>query len=121
MKKHFHIQTIPRREFIWLVPFLCIALMAIGLFRPLPHLPGPAHSRQVVDAEGTPVQIALPFRGAVLTFGAHPSAYLAATRSPETLLIAGGKGYVVTREWFAKCEDELGLSTGPDPGPFLGY
>ncbi len=104
MTKRFHLQAMHIREFIWFVPFLCIALMALSLFRPLPHLPAPAHSRIAVDAMDTPVRIALPFHGTVLTFGAHASQYLAATRSPETLLIAGGKGYIATRQWFAGCE-----------------
>jgi ABC-type Fe3+-hydroxamate transport system substrate-binding protein len=89
------------RELIWFAPFLCMALMALGLLRTLPSLPPPAHSRTVVDAGGTQVQIALPFRGVVLTWASHPSQYLATTRAPETILIAGGPTQVSNRTTFA--------------------
>lgn len=83
-------KTAHPREFIWFAPFLCIGLMALGLLRPLPHLPAPAHSRTVVDASGTPVQIETPFRGTALAWGDYAGGYLEHTRAPETLLHAGG-------------------------------
>jgi len=74
-------------EFLWLAPFLGIALIASGLLRPSPRFPLPAQYRTVVDAGGTPVPIALPFRGIALT--GYPNGYLENTRSPELLVYAG--------------------------------
>ncbi|MGD0657744.1 MAG: ABC transporter substrate-binding protein [Syntrophorhabdales bacterium] len=88
------------REFVWFAPFLCIGLMAVSLLRPLPHFPVPPHSRTVVDGGGTPVQIALPFRGTALTWGVNVAEYLEDTHAPETLLKAGGPFF--DRPWFAK-------------------
>jgi hypothetical protein len=78
--------------------------MALALLRPLPRFPIPAHSRTVADAAGTPVRIPLPFRGTVLAWASHPPSYLAVTRAPETLLVAGGRRYISTREAFARSE-----------------
>jgi len=75
-------------ELIWLVPFVCIGLVASALFRPLPVFHRPAKGRVVVDAEGTPVEVSVPFRGAVLTWCTFTDAYLLATRAPETLLLS---------------------------------
>jgi hypothetical protein len=77
------------RELLWLAPFFCIALIALSLLRPLPHFPLPAHYRTVVDGGGTPVHIALPFRGIALATNSFPSGYLEATRAPELLVYAG--------------------------------
>ncbi|MDR3763680.1 MAG: hypothetical protein P4M01_06245 [Acidobacteriota bacterium] len=75
------------RELLWIAPFLGIALIAAGLLRPQPRLPLPAHARTVVDAGGTPVPIAQPFRGIALA--AYPNGYLENTRSPGLLVYAG--------------------------------
>lgn len=77
------------REAIWLAPFLCIGLVSTALFRPLPHIPPPVHSRTVVDEGGTPVHIALPFRGIVLAPNSFPGTYLEDTHAPELLVFAG--------------------------------
>jgi len=76
------------RELIWIGPFLCVALIAFGLLRPLPHFPLPAHYRTAMDAGGTPVRIALPFRGIALTPNSFANSYLEDTRSPELLVYA---------------------------------
>jgi ABC-type Fe3+-hydroxamate transport system substrate-binding protein len=76
------------REFLWLAPFLCIAFFAAGLLRPLPRIPLPADYRTVVDAGGTPVHIALPFRGIALTKNSFANSYLENTRSPGLLVYA---------------------------------
>src|ERR1700685_1116147 len=68
------------RESLWLAPFLCIGLLSFGLLRPLPHFPLPPQSRTVVDITGTPVHIALPFRGIVLAPNSFPATYLEDTR-----------------------------------------
>jgi hypothetical protein len=80
------------RELSWFAPFTCIALIALGLIRPLPRFPLPVHSRTVVDEGGTPVPIAMPFRGIVLAPNSFPGAYLEDTRSPELLVYAGTPG-----------------------------
>ncbi|HEX4232654.1 MAG TPA: hypothetical protein VHZ07_28600 [Bryobacteraceae bacterium] len=87
------------RESLWLGPFLCIGVLSLGLFRALPHFPVPAHIRTVVDISGTPVRIALPFRGIVLAPNSFPATYLEDTRSPDLLLYAGNTDL---RKWFAK-------------------
>ncbi len=92
--------TASPRELIWIAPFLCIALMALALLRPLPHFPVPARSRTVMDGGGTPVRIALPFRGTALTWGVNVAEYLEDTHAPETLLKAGGPFF--DRPWFAR-------------------
>jgi ABC-type Fe3+-hydroxamate transport system substrate-binding protein len=79
-------KLLPSREALWLAPFLCIALIAFGLFRPLPHFTLPAQYRTVVDGGGTPVRIALPFRGIALTPTNFVNTYLEDTRSPELLV-----------------------------------
>lgn len=81
-------KTIHPRELTWLAPFLCVGLICIGLFRPLPLIPAPDPSRTVVDADNTPVQIALPFRRAVMSSQLGP--YLAYTASPETVANVAG-------------------------------
>jgi iron complex transport system substrate-binding protein len=87
------------REFIWFSPFFSIGLMALALIRPLPQFPAPPRSRTVVGDEGTPVQIAQPFRGVALTYGFQfPNWYLEDTQSPELLAYAGGSDQ---REWYA--------------------
>ncbi len=77
-----------RQELLWLVPFLCIALIAFGLLRPLPHFPLPEHYRTVVDGGGVPVHMALPFRGIALAKNSFANSYLEDTRSPELLVVA---------------------------------
>jgi len=80
-----------RRELVWFVPFLCIALIALGLLRPLPHFSAPQHSRIVVDAAGRSIPIEVPYRGTALTWwGSFTNWYLEHTHSPETMLYAGG-------------------------------
>jgi len=80
------------REAVWVAPFLSLGLLALGLFRPLPHVPPPVSSRTVVDANGTAVRIALPFRGIVLTPTWFPGAYLEDTGSPGLLVYVGNIG-----------------------------
>jgi hypothetical protein len=80
------------REAIWAAPFLCIALASFGLVRLLPRFPAPPRSRTVVDAGGTPVRIAMPFRGIVLAPNSFPSTYLEDTHAPELLVYAGNVG-----------------------------
>ena len=87
------------RECIWIAPLFCVALIALGLLRPLPKIQPPAHYRVVVDSGGTAVKIALPFRGVALATNSFPSSYLEDTRSPESLVYAGKPS---DREWFAK-------------------
>ena len=78
-----------RGECLWIAPFLGLALIALGLLRPLPRFPLPAHSRTVVDSGGIPVPIALPFRGIALAPNTFPNGYLENTRSPGLLVYAG--------------------------------
>jgi hypothetical protein len=77
-----------RQEVLWLVPFVCIALIAFGLLRPLPHFPLPEQYRTVVDGGGVPVHMALPFRGIALAKNSFANSYLENTRSPELLVVA---------------------------------
>ena len=88
-----------RQEFLWLAPFLCIALIAFGLFRPLPHFAPPAHSRTIMGSDGVQVQIALPFRGLSLVPAHCAACFLEETRSPDTVAYAGN---FVARQRFAK-------------------
>jgi ABC-type Fe3+-hydroxamate transport system substrate-binding protein len=85
-----------RRELVWLAPFLCIAFIAAGLLRPLPRFPLPANYRTVVDAGGTPVHIALPFRGIALATNSFANSYLENTRSPSLLVYADKPGGVMS-------------------------
>ncbi len=73
-------------ELKWLVPFLCLGVIALVEIRPEPQAPAPEGERTIVDARGKPVHIALPFRGSVLTRGTEIPDYLEATRAPDTLL-----------------------------------
>ncbi len=82
-------KTMHLREFIWLAPFLCVALMAFALLRPLPRFIVPDRGRTVVDAGGTPVRIAVPFHGTALTWGTQLNDYLHDTHAPESLLNVG--------------------------------
>ncbi|MDR3763679.1 MAG: hypothetical protein P4M01_06240 [Acidobacteriota bacterium] len=77
------------RELLWVVPFLCIALIAAGLLRHEPRFPAPEHFRTVVDGGGNVIKIALPFRGIALATNSFPSGYLESTRSPQLLVFAG--------------------------------
>ncbi len=86
------------REFIWLAPFLCVALMALALLRPQPEFSSPVQGRTVVDASGARVRIALPYRGTALAWSALLREYLHDTRAPETLLTPGH----ADREYFSK-------------------
>ena len=79
------------REALWMTPFLCISLIALGLIRPLPRLPAPTNSRIVLDDTGKPVQIAVPFRGVAIV-GSTPDGYLEDTHAPELLMHAGDAG-----------------------------
>ena len=74
------------RELVWLAPFLCIALMILGLVRPLPKFPVPDHSRVVRDARGMLVHIEMPYRGTALTWGVNVQSYLHESHAPESLL-----------------------------------
>lgn len=85
------------REFAWIAPFVCVGLIALGLMRPKPAARPLANSRTVVDAEGTPVQIAMPYRGTALAWCVGVTGYLEATRAPESLLNIWG----LNRFWFA--------------------
>jgi ABC-type Fe3+-hydroxamate transport system substrate-binding protein len=85
-----------RRELVWLAPFLCVAFLAAGLLRPLPHFPLPANYRTVADAGGTPVHIALPFRGIALAPNSFANSYLENTRSPGLLVYADKPGGVMS-------------------------
>lgn len=68
------IRAITSRELIWLGPFGCIALIVLGLLRPLPSFAPPVHSRTVIDAAGRAIQIAIPYRGTAITWwGTFPS------------------------------------------------
>ena len=87
------------REVVWMVPFLCIALVAFGLFRPQPHIPSPEHSRTVMSSDGVPVRIALPFRGVAIAPNYSAGWLLEDTLSPDLLLYAGNSE---AREVFAK-------------------
>jgi iron complex transport system substrate-binding protein len=85
------INTNSPRELLWLGPFACIALVALGLLRPLPSFAPPARSRIVMDAAGRSVQIEVPYRGTAITWwGSFPNWYLQHTHAPETVLYAGG-------------------------------
>ncbi|MDR3764714.1 MAG: ABC transporter substrate-binding protein [Acidobacteriota bacterium] len=79
------------RELYWLAPIVGIALLALGLLRPMPHLNPPAHGRTVVDAAGAPVEIEWPYRGTALLGGYFylTGWYLDSTRAPESLMYAG--------------------------------
>jgi ABC-type Fe3+-hydroxamate transport system substrate-binding protein len=78
-------------EFIWLAPFVCIALTVLGLVRPLPSFAPPAHNRVVVDAAGRRIPIELPYRGTAITWwGSFADWYLEHTQSPKSMLYAGG-------------------------------
>lgn len=72
------------KQLTWLVPFASAGLIALALFRPAPLFPTPAKSRIVIDASGTAVSIAIPYRGTVLTLCGFQ--YLESTHAPETLL-----------------------------------
>lgn len=87
------------QEFTWSVPFLCIALIVLGLLRPKPTAPPQQpNGRIVIDAEGAKVNVEEPFRGIVLTWGAWTvNGYLMNTKSPESVMNAGGP---VARHWF---------------------
>ncbi len=86
------------REALWLAPYLCIALIALGLLRPLPHFPVPAHSRTVIGSDGVSVQIAQPLRGIAFAPPSVPDAYLEDTHTPELLVYVGDAS---GRKWFA--------------------
>ncbi len=73
-------------ELKWLVPFICLAAIALVETRPQPQAPPAQGERIVIDAHGKPVHIALPFRGSVLTRGTEIPEYLEATRDPDSLL-----------------------------------
>jgi hypothetical protein len=77
------------QELLWVAPFLCIAVVAGGLLRPLPHFPRPDNYRDVVDGGGRAVHLALPFRGIALATNSFPNGYLEDTRAPELLVYAG--------------------------------
>jgi ABC-type Fe3+-hydroxamate transport system substrate-binding protein len=76
-------------EMLWIAPFLCIGLIALGQLRPMPHLPPPAHYRTVVGTDGVPVRIAEPFMGIAEAPPAFVEGYLEDTRLPELLVYAG--------------------------------
>jgi len=77
-----------RQEILWLVPFLCLAGIALSLLRPLPRFPLPEHYRTAVDGGGVPVHMAFPFRGIALAKNSFANSYLEDTRSPELLVVA---------------------------------
>lgn len=77
------------REALWLTPFILIGLLALGLLRPLPHLPSSTHSRTVVGSDGVSVQIALPFRGIAMAPPISVGSYLEDSRTPQLLQYAG--------------------------------
>jgi iron complex transport system substrate-binding protein len=88
------------RELVWILPFLCVALMVTSLLRPQRQFSAPTHNRVVIDGAGVKVAIEEPFRGVVFTWGAWGvGGYLANTRAPQTVLNAGGPE---DREWFGK-------------------
>lgn len=94
------IKGIYAREFVWLISFICVALMVISLLRPLPQFPAHAHSRIVIDGAGEKVPVEEPFRGIVLTWGAWGvGGYLQNTRAPQTVMNAGGP---LVRKWFGE-------------------
>ena len=79
------------RHLTWCVPFLCIALIALGLLRPKPTAQPPLRGHAVIDAEGVEAYIQEPFRGIALTWGAWSAdGYLMNTKSPDTIMNAGG-------------------------------
>lgn len=88
---HRLLRIVHPREYLWLAPFVCVAVIVLGLLCPPPHLPdqNPAHSRTMVDAEGRRIQIALPFRGTA-RLALTPADYLEDTHAPETIVYAGG-------------------------------
>jgi ABC-type Fe3+-hydroxamate transport system substrate-binding protein len=77
------------REALWLTPFLLIGIISLGLLRPLPHFPPPAHSRTVMGSDGVPIQIALPFRGIAMAPPISVGSYLEDSRAPQLLKYAG--------------------------------
>ena len=87
------------REVLWLAPYLGIALFALGLLRPLPHLTAPANSRTVIGSDGVPVQIKQPLRGIAFAPPSIPDGYLEDTHSPQLLVYIGND---VERKWFAR-------------------
>ncbi len=102
---HFPSGLLNPRELVWAIPFVCIGLSVLALLRPPPEipasvLPASGKSRTVADAAGTPVTIALPYKGTVLTWGALLRKYLHDTRAPDTLAGTG-----TTREHFASGVD----------------
>jgi len=81
----------PTGEFVWLTPCVYIGLIALGLLRPLPSFPPPAHNRVVADAAGRKIPIELPYRGTAITWwGSFADWYLEHTQAPESMLYAGG-------------------------------
>ncbi|MDR3569021.1 MAG: ABC transporter substrate-binding protein [Syntrophobacteraceae bacterium] len=86
-------------QLTWLGPFLCIGFVILALIRPSPKFPIPNHYRRVVDASGAPVRVALPFRGAALTWGISAPEYIEDTRAPGVLIHGGG---AAARKWFAR-------------------
>lgn len=70
----------------WVVPFVCLGLIALATAKPEPQNSLPGGERVVVDVRGKEVHIALPFRGAVLTRGTEIPGYLKATGDPGSLL-----------------------------------
>jgi hypothetical protein len=77
------------KELFWAAPFLSIAVIALGLLRPLPRVPPPAQSRTVMSSDGVPVRIALPFRGVAIAPPLSVDGYLEDTRTPQLLEYAG--------------------------------
>ena len=90
------ITRIGARNLVWIAPFLCVGFIALGLMRPKLTIQPLTHGRTVFDAAGTPVQIAMPYRGTALAWCANVTGYLEATRAPESLVSIWGP----SRFWF---------------------
>ncbi len=76
-----------RQQLFWLLPFLCIGLIALVPARPAPVFPPPETSRIVVDARGTAVAVPVPLRGVV-----RGSDFLEMTHAPEMVAKVGRFG-----------------------------
>jgi iron complex transport system substrate-binding protein len=87
----FGFKHIRLTQIVWFIPFASIALISLALLRPLPVLPVPQHSRNVIDAKGITIPIEEPFRGAAFTWGTGIGAvgFLEATKSPNEIIKAG--------------------------------
>jgi ABC-type Fe3+-hydroxamate transport system substrate-binding protein len=80
--------SVQNKELFWMLPFLCLCLMTMSLYRPTPSYQQ-LEGRVIIDAMGKKVVIPNNFKGVVATH--FLNYYLEKTHAPEMLAKAGSK------------------------------